>query len=380
MTTNETSFCPILHHQHAVYQLGCFVLTIGLLVPPNIGPAQTLWLRVMYAICSLCFALWGGAAQCWPDALAWYLVCLAINVCHSIHLIHMMSSVKLSEDLRFIYSLIFANFNITERCFRRLVGSAAGAMVYELKASGKYALEGRTNCSKQLSLLLKGRMKVTMGGSFLHYIRKGQFIDSPEWEAVKDGNLRSFQVTIQADTDCHYLQWSRPKLEEYLKKNPVLGAVVESAIGKDITEKLYSIGEKEMEPVLYVGVEGEVEEEKPETVQLLVPDDDQLLAHRWERATSIETDIPAARPSIRSHSGTTYLTVPGAEDHGSSLSLHRRSIVDVRASMFKGSNAGSTMSSDDASHSGDYLTPPQSVRGSFTSSPATPSILVESEK
>lgn len=84
----------------------------------------------------------------------------------------------------------------------------------------------------------------------------------------------------------------------------------------------------------------------------VVPDDDQLLAHRWERATSIETDIPAARPSIRSHSGTTYLTVPGAEDHGSSLSLHRRSIVDVRASMFKGSNAGSTMSSDDASHSG----------------------------
>lgn len=45
-------------------------------------------------------------------------------------------------------------------------------------------------------------------------------------------------------------------------------AIMDAIIGKDITEKLYSIGEKEIEPVLYVGVEGEVAE-PAETVQLL---------------------------------------------------------------------------------------------------------------
>lgn len=45
-------------------------------------------------------------------------------------------------------------------------------------------------------------------------------------------------------------------------------AIMESTIGKDITEKLYSIGEQELEPFLYVGVEGAVEEQD-EMVQLL---------------------------------------------------------------------------------------------------------------
>lgn len=159
---NHTSFCPEFHHQHAFYQLGCVVLTIGLIVPANIGRPQTLWLRVILAISSLCCALWGGAVHCWPDALGWYSFCFVVNFGHAVHLIHLMSRVKLSEDLRYVYSLIFAKFKISERSFTSLVGNSTGAMVYELKTSGKYAIEGRTNCSKQLSLLLRGRLVYTM--------------------------------------------------------------------------------------------------------------------------------------------------------------------------------------------------------------------------
>lgn len=379
MATNVSTeySCPVFHHQHAVYHLGSMVLCIGLIVPANSGRPQILWLRVVLSIVCLCYALWGGAVLCWTDAFIWFLACFFINFIYVVQQAFIIFPVKLDENLLNIYMTLFANFKVSKRTFKSLIGSSAGGMKYELKAYGKYATEGRTNCSKQLSLLIQGRMKVSRGGIFLHYIRQGQFIDSPEWEAVKDGTPRSFQVTIQADTDCHYIQWSRPELEAYLKRNSVMRAIMDAIIGKDITEKLYSIGEKEIEPVLYVGVEGEVTAPE-ETVQLLVPEDDQLFSHRWERATSIETDPVPNRPSIRSHSGTTYLTVPGAEDMGSALSLHRRSIVDVRASIASGKSltAGSRLSSDDVSHS-EFLTPPQSIRGSFTSSPASPSILVE---
>ncbi|KAJ8966698.1 hypothetical protein NQ314_003348 [Rhamnusium bicolor] len=70
-----------------------------------------------------------------------------------------------------------------------------------------------------------------------------QFVDSPEWEANHEQSDDVFQVTITAEEDSVYLCWPRMKLERVLRHRPMLKVVMDSIIGKDITQKLYALNE-----------------------------------------------------------------------------------------------------------------------------------------
>lgn len=92
-------------------------------------------------------------------------------------------------------------------------------------------------------MCIRSRMRVTCDDTHLHFINVHQFVDSPEWEANHEQSDDVFQVTITAEEDCVYLCWPRMKLERVLRHRPLLKVVLDCIIGKDITQKLYSLNE-----------------------------------------------------------------------------------------------------------------------------------------
>ncbi|KAI4466243.1 popeye domain containing protein [Holotrichia oblita] len=94
---------------------------------------------------------------------------------------------------------------------------------------------------KQSVLLV--RLRVTCDDTHLHFINVHQFVDSPEWEANHDQSDDVFQVTIVAEEDSIFLCWPRMKLERILRHKAMLKIVLDCIIGKDITQKLYSLNE-----------------------------------------------------------------------------------------------------------------------------------------
>lgn len=55
--------------------------------------------------------------------------------------------------------------------------------------------------------------------------------------------LFSHQVTIVADDNCRFLCWSRERLTYFLETEPFLYEIFRYLIGKDITNKLYSLND-----------------------------------------------------------------------------------------------------------------------------------------
>ena len=142
--------------QPAIYQLGCFIIINGLLVPPNVGVYQALWLRICLVIGLFCHVLWAGPALCWPDGLAWQLAALLANIVHLIYLSYLTYPVTFDEDVQKVYEALFKPLNVTRQQFRVLLNNAGGE-IYELDRTGHYAVEGRTRTDRVLSLLISGR-------------------------------------------------------------------------------------------------------------------------------------------------------------------------------------------------------------------------------
>ena len=50
-----------------------------------------------------------------------------------------------------------------------------------------------------MKLVISFRLKVQQGGKVLHTIQKNEFVDSPEWDALKDNNkgTATFNVSLK---------------------------------------------------------------------------------------------------------------------------------------------------------------------------------------
>jgi len=74
-------------------------------VVPNI-----LILRLVLALASLCFALWGGIVlNISVDTVVWNLVFVVINLVHSGLLLYKMRPIKLKPDLDKAYQMVRPN-------------------------------------------------------------------------------------------------------------------------------------------------------------------------------------------------------------------------------------------------------------------------------
>ncbi|XP_046383693.1 uncharacterized protein LOC124154174 [Ischnura elegans] len=244
--------------------------------PPHVPPLLLLLLRaILLATGFALSAIWASTVVCSGDALAWSLALSLANAFRGGLLARSLllppnptspptsSSVasyflnantlgsgkgkngkaapmSAGQSVRDVFTKVFQPLRISRSQFREL---AKEARLEAVAAGDTYATEDVTNAHHRLSILLHGKLKVTCNGTLLHHITPHQFIDSPEWEAASDDPSAMFQVTITAEEDSVFLCWSRNKLEKLLAMRPLLGAVIHNLIGKDITQKLYSLNE-----------------------------------------------------------------------------------------------------------------------------------------
>ncbi|XP_050306885.1 blood vessel epicardial substance-B-like [Anthonomus grandis grandis] len=225
--------------QHSLFQTANFFFAAAFLVPGSFKQSVLL-VRALLSFGYFFLAIWGGVEVCAPDILLWNLIIVLLNCTHTALLIWRFLPPTLTLELTDLYIKIFKPLRVSKKHFKELVREAK---VQTLECGDIYAVEDVSPADERLSILLKGRLRVTCDDTHLHFINQHQFVDSPEWEANHEQSDDVFQVTITAEEDCTYLCWSRMKLERVLRHRPMLKTVLDCVIGKDITQKLYALNE-----------------------------------------------------------------------------------------------------------------------------------------
>ncbi|XP_057665400.1 blood vessel epicardial substance-B-like [Diorhabda carinulata] len=225
--------------QHNLFQTANFFFAAAFLVPGSFKQSVLL-VRALLSIGYFFLTIWGGIDICAPDILLWNVINVILNAGHTALLTWRFLPPTLTLELTELYLKVFKPLRVSKKHFKELVKEAK---VMNLEEGDIYAVEDVSPADEKLSILLKGRLRVTCDDTHLHFINVHQFVDSPEWEANHEQSDDVFQVTITAEEDSVYLCWPRMKLERVLRHRPMLKVVLDSLIGKDITQKLYALNE-----------------------------------------------------------------------------------------------------------------------------------------
>ncbi|KAG8522098.1 Blood vessel epicardial substance [Galemys pyrenaicus] len=290
--SNETTCENWREVHHLVFHVANIFFAIGLVIPTTLHLHMIL-LRGLLSIGCVLYIIWATLYRCALDIVIWNSVFLSVNILHLSYLVYKKRPVKIEKELSGIYRRLFEPLRVPPDLFRRLTGQFC--MIQTLKKGQTYAIEDKTSVDDRLSILLKGKMKVSYRGHFLHNIYPCAFIDSPEFRSTQMHKGEKFQVyknstsinciahfqdifmflmcemqtcsflclclrqvTIIADDNCRFLCWSRERLTYFLESEPFLCEIFRYLIGKDITTKLYSLNDptlndkktKKLEPQL----------------------------------------------------------------------------------------------------------------------------------
>ncbi|XP_035250354.1 popeye domain-containing 2 isoform X1 [Anguilla anguilla] len=225
----------------ALYQLGNTLLLLGYM--GGSGTFGAIYIYCCLAPGFLCHALWGWMTVCGLDVFSWSLLFIALCLLQLVHLAFRLHQDSFpGEELRSLYNTIYLPLDVPLPVFKEVAGACENR-VLSLGMEETYALEGKTPINR-LSLLLSGRIRVSLEGQFLHYIFPYQFLDSPEWESLRPTEEGNFQVTLTAETDCRYISWPRRKLYLLLAKERYIARLFSVMLGNDIADKLYSLNDK----------------------------------------------------------------------------------------------------------------------------------------
>ncbi|XP_068603164.1 blood vessel epicardial substance [Brachionichthys hirsutus] len=237
---NATSCQQWEQAHHLLFHLGSLSLLLGLVLPTTLGLHMILLRLLLMTGCGLLIA-WATLYRCNLDVMVWNVVFLVVNFMHLFFLLYKRRPIKIDRELRSLYKRMFEPLHVQEALFQRLTGQFC--TIQTLKKGQVYAAEDKTSVDERLSILLKGKMKVSYRGHFLHNIYTNSFIDSPEFRSTEMHRGEKFQVTITAEENCKFLCWSRERLTYFLESDTFLNEAFRYLIGKDITNKLYSLND-----------------------------------------------------------------------------------------------------------------------------------------
>ncbi|XP_067841402.1 blood vessel epicardial substance [Heptranchias perlo] len=239
--SNKTESCDNWKEfHHLVFHVANLCFAVGLLIPTTVKVHMIL-LRGMISIGCALFIVWAVLYRCALDIMIWNCVFLTLNMMHFLYLLYKRRPIKIDKELKVLYRRMFEPLHVPPDLFQRLTGQFCSVMT--LKKDQTYAAEDKTSVDDRFSVLLKGKMKVSYRGHFLHNIYPTAFIDSPEFRSTQMNKGEKFQVTIVAEDNCKFLCWSRERLTFFLETEPFLHEVFKYLIGKDITNKLYSLND-----------------------------------------------------------------------------------------------------------------------------------------
>ncbi|XP_037836348.1 blood vessel epicardial substance [Kryptolebias marmoratus] len=237
----NTTLCQEWEHaHHLLFHLGNLSLLLGLVIPTTLGLHMILLRLLLMTGCTLIIT-WATLYRCNLDVMIWNVIFLLVNFMHLFYLLYKLRPIKIDRELRSVYKRMFEPLHVKEPLFQRLTGQFC--TIQTLRKGQAYAAEEKTSVDERLSILLKGKMKVSYRGHFLHNIYTNSFIDSPEFRSTEMHRGEKFQVTIVAEENCKFLCWSRERLTFFLESDTFLSEVFRYLIGKDITNKLYSLND-----------------------------------------------------------------------------------------------------------------------------------------
>ncbi|XP_052811665.1 blood vessel epicardial substance-like [Mya arenaria] len=228
---------------HPLFQVANGVLFLGLLCP-NVKHGL-LALHGLFVFGFLLMSVWSWVILCAPDYFSWNFAFMMINVVQTFLLLYHLKPIRFEEDLERLYRAVFEPMNVSRRLFKKLTDENF-CILSTLYEGDAYAIQAITKTDR-LGMLLTGTMKVYSHQNLLHYIQETEFIDSPEFESSVTGDEK-FQVSVYAGSLCRYMYWPRQSLEYLLMKEPFLATVLNTILGRDITNKLYALNSRAKEP------------------------------------------------------------------------------------------------------------------------------------
>ncbi|XP_047617620.1 blood vessel epicardial substance isoform X2 [Phacochoerus africanus] len=194
--SNETTCENWREIHHLVFHVANIFFAIGLVLPTTLHLHMIL-LRGMLTIGCTLYIVWATLYRCALDIMIWNSVFLGINVLHLSYLLYKKRPVKIEKELKGIYQRLFEPLRVPPDLFKRLTGQFC--MIQTLKKGQAYAAEDKTSVDDRLSILLKGKMKVSYRGHFLHNIYPCAFIDSPEFRSTQMHKGEKFQTIKKLD-------------------------------------------------------------------------------------------------------------------------------------------------------------------------------------
>ncbi|XP_043366655.1 blood vessel epicardial substance isoform X1 [Dermochelys coriacea] len=268
LPVNETACENWSEVHHLVFHVANTCFAVGLVIPTTLN-FHMIFLRGLLATGCVLFIIWAMLYRCALDIMIWNSVFLVVNFLHFIYLLYkrrpipvlllhcltpsvvlcpedggsemLPNQIKIEKEFSSLYKRMFQPLHVPPELFQRLTGQFCN--IQTLKTGQAYAAEDKTSVDDRLSILLKGKMKVSYRGHFLHNVYPCAFIDSPEFRSTQMNRGEKFQVTITADDNCKFLCWSRERLTYFLESEPFLYEIFRYLIGKDITNKLYSLND-----------------------------------------------------------------------------------------------------------------------------------------
>ncbi|XP_022071388.2 popeye domain-containing protein 3 [Acanthochromis polyacanthus] len=204
-----------------------------------------LYLFPLLTLGFFCFSIWAWSDPCSSEPFLWSLALSGVCLGQTLHVAYRLRSVSLDKDFQELYNCMFKRLGVSLTHFSKIVASSDGE-VHTIEKNQCLAIEGKTAIDK-LSVLLSGRIRVTVNGEFLHYIYPFQFLDSPEWDSLRPSEEGVFQVTLRADNPCRYVAWRRKKLYLLFAKHRYIAKIFALVVRNDIAEKLYSLSEKALD-------------------------------------------------------------------------------------------------------------------------------------
>lgn len=224
----------------AVFHLSHILLFLGFMGGSGFYGLLYLFsfLTVGFFVCSL----WAWTDPCSTDPFLWTFSLFGVCLVQLLLVSYRLRSVSFDKDFQDLYTCMFKRLGVSLTHFGKIVACCDGE-VHSLEKDHCFAVEGKTSIDK-LSVLLSGRIRVTVNGEFLHYIYPFQFLDSPEWDSLRPSEEGVFQVTLRADNPCRYVAWRRKKLYLLFAKHRYIAKIFALVVRNDIAEKLYSLNDK----------------------------------------------------------------------------------------------------------------------------------------
>ncbi|XP_029434018.1 popeye domain-containing protein 2 isoform X2 [Rhinatrema bivittatum] len=224
----------------AMYHLANVLFLLGYM--GGSGIFGSIYIFSLLALGFFCYALWGWLDACGLDVFAWSLLLVVFCLLQLAHLMYRLRKDTFQEEFDALYKTLYQPLQVPMPAFKEIV-KCSEDRVLSLVKDQNYAVEGKTPIDR-LSLLISGRVRVSLDGQFLHYVFPYQFLDSAEWESLRPSEEGIFQVTLMAETDCSYVSWPRKKLYLLLAKERYIARLFSVLLGFDISQKLYALNDK----------------------------------------------------------------------------------------------------------------------------------------